>query len=101
MTATRFSEGVITKPTRPLSSSRPSRVRNSVVPIDRKRICNADVVGGCRLLLRHRTCSSPLVTSRRKFRLDICGSQLGSDCDVEQRLAEEEDGALNSAGKDT
>ncbi|XP_062177891.1 protein DETOXIFICATION 45, chloroplastic isoform X2 [Alnus glutinosa] len=106
MSATRLSKGVITKPTRPLSSSRCGNVRNSSVPIDRKGIGNADIVGKCHLSSRRRTLLSPLLTRRRKPRFNVCSSQLSSDCDVgasdvEERLAVGEEEVLCSSGEDT
>ncbi|XP_059453240.1 protein DETOXIFICATION 45, chloroplastic-like isoform X2 [Corylus avellana] len=106
MSATRLSKGVITKPTRPLSSSRCGNVRNSFVGIDRKGIGNADIVGGFHLSSRHRTLLSPLVTRRRKPGFNVCGSQLNSDCDVgasdvEERLTVGEEELLSSSGEDT
>lgn len=106
MSATRLSEGVITKPTRPLSSSRCGNVRNSSVTIDRKGIGSADIVGECHLSSRHRKLLSPLVTHRRKPGFNVCGSQLSSDCDVgasdvEERLAVGKEEVLSSSGEDT
>ena len=100
MSATRVSKGIILKPTRPLSSSRPSQVRNSFVPIDRKRLNNAEIVDGCHLSSRNRAFLSPLVTRWRKPGFCLCGSQLSSDCDVGSSDVEEEE-ALSSAGGDT
>ncbi|GMY05319.1 protein DETOXIFICATION 45, chloroplastic-like isoform X2 [Fagus crenata] len=100
MSATRVSKGIISKPTRPLSSSRPSQVRNSFVPIDRKRLNNAEIVDSCHLSSRNRAYLSPLVTWRRKPGFCLSGSQLSSDCDVGSSDVEEEE-ALSSAGEDT
>lgn len=100
MSATQVSKGIISKPTRPLSSSRPSQVRNSFVPIDRKRLNNAEIVDGCHLSSRNRAFLSPLVTRRRKPGFCLCGSQLSSNCDVGSSDVEEEE-ALSSAGEDT
>jgi hypothetical protein len=105
MSATRLSKGIITKPTRPLSS-RCGNVRNSYVGIDRKGIGNADIVGGFHLSSRHRTLLSPLVIRRRKPGFNACGSQLNSDCDVgdsdvEERLAVGEEELLSSSGEDS
>jgi hypothetical protein len=106
MSATRLSKGVITKPTRPFSSSRRGIVRNSFVRIDRKGTGNADIVGGFHLSSRHRTLLSPLVTHRRKPGFNVCGSQLNSDCDVgasdvKERLAVGEEELLSSSGEDS
>ncbi|KAG6709153.1 hypothetical protein I3842_06G117600 [Carya illinoinensis] len=105
MKATQFSKGVVTKPTRLLYSSRPSKICNFFVPVDRKWIGDADIVRACHLFSKHRIRLSPLVTRRRKPGSDACSCQLSSDCnigspDVEERLAVEEDEALSSAGKD-
>ncbi|KAG2703038.1 hypothetical protein I3760_06G118700 [Carya illinoinensis] len=105
MKATQFSKGVVTKPTRLLYSTRPSKICNFFVPVDRKWIGDADIVRACHLFSKHRIRLSPLVTRRRKPGSDACSCQLSSDCnigspDVEERLAVEEDEALSSAGKD-
>lgn len=105
MKATLLSKGVIAKPTRLLYSSRPSKVRNSFVPVDRKWAGDANIVRSCRLFSRHRIGLSLLVTRRRKPGSDACSGQFSPDCnlgssDVEERLAVEEHDALSRAGKD-
>uniref|UniRef100_A0A2N9G4K8 Protein DETOXIFICATION n=1 Tax=Fagus sylvatica TaxID=28930 RepID=A0A2N9G4K8_FAGSY len=97
MSATRVSKGIISKPTRPLSSSRPSQVRNSFVPIDRKRLNNAEIVDGCQFSSRNRAFLSPLVTRQRTPGFCLFGSQLSSDCDVGSSDVEEEE-ALSRGG---
>ena len=70
------------------------------MPIDRKRLNNAEIVDGCHLSSRNRAFLSPLVTRRRTPGFCLSGSQLSSDCDVGSSDVEEEE-ALSSAGEDT